>query len=112
LIVGTGVASRGLMPRIVVEDHSGLIWRGSAIAILIDGVERAKMSGNVRADFAIAVGKHTIQARSSGTISRPLTFSAADRETFEFACFSEGIVNKSLEMKQISHQRHQNRFGG
>jgi hypothetical protein len=98
------------MPRIIVEDHSGLIWRGSNIDILIDGVARARMTRNVKADFAVNAGKHTIQARSTGAVSRPVDFIAADRESFEFACFSEGLVKKSLVVKQVSHQRHQDRF--
>jgi hypothetical protein len=98
------------MPRVIVEDHSGLIWRGSGIAILIDGIEREKLKPNVRADFAIGAGGHTIQARSPGTISRPVQFVARDRETLSFACFSEGLLKKSLSLKQTAHQRHQDRF--
>jgi hypothetical protein len=98
------------MPRIVVEDHSGLIWKGSNIDILVDGVARAKLKGNVRADFAVNAGSHTIQARSIGAISRPVHFTATERETVAFACLSEGIIKKSLVIKQTAHQRHQDRF--
>lgn len=98
------------MPRVIVEDHSDLIWRGRSIAILIDGVERERLKSNVRADLAIGAGRHTIQARSLGAISRPVQFVAHDRETLSFSCFSEGLLKKSLCLKQTSHQRHQDRF--
>jgi hypothetical protein len=100
----------GSMPRIVVEDHSGLIWKGSNIDILVDGISRAKLKGNVRADFAINTGNHTIQARSIGGVSRPVNFVANDRESFTFSCVTEGILKKSLVIKQTAHQRHQDRF--
>lgn len=98
------------MARIVVEDHSGLIWRGSNIDILIDGIERATLKGNIRADFVVGVGRHTIQAQSNGARSRPLHFVVAERDTFSFACFSEGLLKKTLVLKQVSHKRHQDRF--
>jgi hypothetical protein len=98
------------MARIVVEDHSGLIWRGSNIEILIDGIERGKLKNTIRADFAVGAGKHTIQAQTSGSRSLPLHFVATERDTFNFACFSEGILKKTLVLKQISHKRHQDRF--
>jgi hypothetical protein len=100
------------MPRIVVEDHSGMIWKGANIDILVDGIERAKLKRNIRADFAIQAGSHTIQARSSGAISRPVHFAAADRESLTFSCISDGLLKKSLVIKQTSQQRHQNRFVG
>lgn len=98
------------MPRIVVEDHSGLIWKGANIDILVDGVARAKLKGSVRADFAANAGSHIIQARSIGAISRPVQFTAAERKTISFACLSEGIIKKSLVIKQSTHHRHQDRF--
>jgi hypothetical protein len=98
------------MPRIVVEDHSGMIWTGANIDILVDGVERAKLKRNVRADFAIPAGRHTIQARTVGAVSRPVNFTAADRESLTFSCVSDGILTKSLVLRQTAQQRHQDRF--
>jgi hypothetical protein len=98
------------MPRIVVEDHSGMIWRGNSIDILVNGVARARLKRDVPADFVVSAGKHTIQARSNGAFSRPLTFTVADRESLGFSCSSEGLLNKSLVIKQISNQHHQDRF--
>jgi hypothetical protein len=98
------------MPRIVVEDHSGMIWKGGNIEILVDGVERAKLKRNVRADFAVQPGSHTIQAQSIGTISRPVHFVAADRESLTFSCVAEGLLKKSLVIRQTSIQRSEDRF--
>jgi hypothetical protein len=98
------------MARVVVEDHSGLIWRGSNIDILIDGIVRGTLNRNIRADFAIGVGKHTIQARSNGSCSLPLNFIVTERDTFNFACYLEGLLNKALVLKQVSHKNHQDRF--
>jgi hypothetical protein len=98
------------MPRIVVEDHSGLIWKGANIDILVDGIARAKLKGNVRADFSVNAGSHTIQARTIGAISRPVHFVANERASVTFSCLTEGILKKSLVMKQIAHQHHQDRF--
>jgi hypothetical protein len=98
------------MPRIVVEDHSALIWKGGNIEILVDGVERAKLKRNLPADFAVQTGSHTIQARSIGAISRRVHFVAADRETLTFSCVAVGIVKKSIVIKQTSNQRSEDRF--
>lgn len=98
------------MPRIVVEDRSGVIWKGGNIDILVDGVERARLKRNIRADFAIQAGSHTLQARSVGSLSRPVHFIAGERETLTFSCVSEGVLKKSLVIKQTAQQRHQDRF--
>jgi hypothetical protein len=98
------------MPRVIVEDHSGLIWRGANIEILIDGVERAKIKRNLRADFTISAGRHTIQLRTIGALSKPHHFNVAERESLTYACASEGFLKKTLTVTLITHQRHQDRF--
>jgi hypothetical protein len=57
------------MARIVVEDHSELIWRGRKIGTLNDGIERANPRGNARADFAVEPSNHTVQAQSNAVRS-------------------------------------------
>jgi hypothetical protein len=100
----------GPMPRIVVEDHSELIWRGSTIDILIDGIERARLRRNVHADFVVGAGRHSIQARSNGALSRPLSFAALDRESISFDCLCAGLLKRALVVRQIASQRHRDRF--
>jgi hypothetical protein len=58
--------------------------------MLVDGIERAILKRNIRADFVVKVGKHTIQAQRRGARSLSLNFVAV-RDTFNFACFSEGF---------------------
>lgn len=97
------------MPRIVVELHPSSAWPTSA-DILIDGISRARLKRNARADLAVDAGEHVIQARSFGAVSKPVHFSVAERESFAFACLSRGLVKKALMIEQVSRQRHKDRF--
>jgi hypothetical protein len=106
----TACKSADEMPRIIVEDYWPLIWQASNISVVVDGREHAKLGRNIRADFVIGNGSHAIPARAGGAVSKPAHFQIAQREAISFTCLIEGILSKSLVLKKMSSQRHQDGF--
>jgi hypothetical protein len=99
------------MPRIIVENRTGLNTLLGEVQLFLDGRELMKIGRKEHADFSVMPGGHTLQARLGSTASPSVEFRIEDRETLGFACEVSGIFKKQLSLWQSFHRPAADRFG-